>query len=106
MGISCEKHGKSKMSLKRVRKQGPNISRLFFTCSVPGCTFFKWADTQFPLCNCAARQHSVLKVSKKETSGGRWFFACRGGQGKGCNYFAWASPSQLQPLQGLLNPLT
>lgn len=106
--VSCEKHGTSKLALKRVRKQGANTCRLFFSCRGPGCSFFKWADTQFPLCSCpSSQQHAVLRVSKKETSGGRWFFACRGdGAAKRCNYFAWASPSQLQPLQGLLSPLT
>eukprot|EP00746_Dinoflagellata_sp_MGD_P130791 gnl/MRDRNA2_/MRDRNA2_64661_c0_seq2.p1 gnl/MRDRNA2_/MRDRNA2_64661_c0~~gnl/MRDRNA2_/MRDRNA2_64661_c0_seq2.p1 ORF type:complete len:157 (-),score=12.20 gnl/MRDRNA2_/MRDRNA2_64661_c0_seq2:43-513(-) len=104
---SCVKHGNRNLALKRVRKQGANNSRLFFTCRSAGCSFFQWADTHFPRCSCHLQPCAVLRVSKKEGSGGRWFFACRGASAnQRCNYFMWASASQLQPLQGLLSPLT
>lgn len=103
----CGRHGTKSLALKRVRKQGPNNGRLFFSCRGAGCSFFQWGDVHFPKCSCPSAPQSVLRVSKKETSGGRWFFACRGlDPGKRCNFFSWASPQQLQPLQSLLSPLT
>mmetsp|Transcript_78717 Transcript_78717/g.149616 ORF Transcript_78717/g.149616 Transcript_78717/m.149616 type:complete len:509 (-) Transcript_78717:60-1586(-) len=107
LAISCKQHGSRNLALKRVRKQGANNSRLFFSCRAAGCSFFQWADTHFPRCSCPSQPIAALRVSKTENSGGRWFLSCRAGGGnKRCNFFAWASPSQLQPLQGLLNPLT
>lgn len=104
---SCARHGRGSLVLKRVRKQGANNSRLFFACRAAGCSYFEWADKHLPRCCCPSQPTAALRVSKKESSGGRWFFACRAEvAGKRCNFFAWASPLQLQPLQGLLNPLT
>jgi len=106
---SCPRHGNN-LALKRVRKQGPNHGRLFFTCRGGECSFFEWADTHFPLCSCAAKKLAILRVSKTERSGGKWFFACRGGDkiagSTQCKFFAWASDHHLKPLQGFLNPLT
>ncbi|GAX75318.1 hypothetical protein CEUSTIGMA_g2763.t1 [Chlamydomonas eustigma] len=139
----CPTHGRGSVQLKRTHKTGPNNGRIFFTCKVRDCPYFKWADTGFPRCIClqggnaplGARDHTlfgsehdgasfssrhnlveksscsssnsschhqdsiagsaevrlgaagvtvplqkrrlcVLKVSKKEHSGGKWFFAC------------------------------
>lgn len=129
----CNVHGRRSLRLKRVRKTGLTAGRLFFSCQASGCNFFAWADAGFPRCNCqqavapgAARPASVLRVSKKEGSGGRWFFSCgqgpqppamgrcpdsdqQQGQGSGrhgrCNFFAWATPAHLEPLGPLLTPL-
>jgi formamidopyrimidine-DNA glycosylase len=134
----CRVHGAGPSMLKRVRKEGPNVQRLFFGCrarassrssasagnrgpTAPGsCAHFAWADSHFPLCKCAeppscsvgpremgaAAQRGAplarLRVSKKEASGGRWFFGC--GQ-RSCDFFAWASPAQLAPLGKSLTPL-
>ena len=129
----CNVHGRRSLRLKRVRKTGHTAGRLFFSCQASGCNFFAWADAGFPRCNCqqavapgAARPASVLRVSKKEGSGGRWFFSCgqgpqppamgrrpnsdqqqeqESGRHGRCNFFAWATPAHLEPLGPLLTPL-
>ena len=101
--FACGAHGAARTSLKRARKQGPNVGRLFFGCRVPACNHFAWADAQFPKCSCGGAP-ARLRVSKRAESGGRWFFGC--GSERRCNFFAWASDAQLEPLGGLLTPLT
>jgi len=107
VSIKCSVH--ASVSLKRVRKGGPNCNRLFYSCPAKGCQMlFKWADENFPRCGCG--KPSILKVSKTQESGGRWFFSCGAAAGgnkeKGCNHFVWANDSEIQPLKSLLRPLT
>ncbi len=101
--FACGAHGAARTSLKRARKRGPNVGRLFFACRVPSCDHFAWADALFPKCSCGGAP-ARLRVSKRVDSGGRWFFGC--GSERRCNFFAWASDAQLEPLGGLLTPLT
>ncbi|KAG1677735.1 hypothetical protein FOA52_001047 [Chlamydomonas sp. UWO 241] len=85
----------------------PNFDRVFFSCRPGGargaasskCIFFQWADGPFPRCACKVHAPApadprrarppprdfpaVLKISKKEGTGGRWFFCCGGGDGPG-----------------------
>jgi len=93
--------------------------------AVSKCSHFAWADAHFPPCKCspknsgknsggsgvangaaAAQRGAVvlarLRVSKREATGGKWFFSC--GQ-RSCDYFAWATPAQLAPLGNALTPL-
>eukprot|EP00928_Gymnodinium_smaydae_P037767 TRINITY_DN26177_c0_g1_i1.p1 TRINITY_DN26177_c0_g1~~TRINITY_DN26177_c0_g1_i1.p1 ORF type:complete len:529 (-),score=13.41 TRINITY_DN26177_c0_g1_i1:235-1734(-) len=107
----CQRHGRKSLCLKRCRKENGNVHRLFFSCRSAGCNFFKWADAAFPVCKCQPVRKSVLRISKKEGSAGKWFFCCQsGGPGKSaggrCDYFAWASDYQLAPIISLLSPLT
>ena len=95
---------------------------------VSKCSHFAWADAHFPPCKCSLKNHSSgnggsvsgygarsaaagqkgavvlarLRVSKKEATGGKWFFSC--GQ-RSCDFFAWATPAQLAPLGDALTPL-
>lgn len=127
---SCPQHGSKRIVLRRVRNQSsPNLHRLFRTCRVHGCPYFSWADAQFPSCKCGGSitsnantssssgsnsNKAVLKVSKTERTGGRWFFSCRRAAGNlphkpggsGCSFFQWATPAQLAPLAHDLSPLT
>lgn len=93
----CPQHGSHSVQLKRVRKDGTNKNRLFYACKAMTCQYFAWADGQFPTC-CGRK--TLLRVSKTQHSGGKWFLSCRD-----CSYFAWASPQHLEPLQTLLTPL-
>jgi formamidopyrimidine-DNA glycosylase len=134
----CPQHGSKRVFLRRVRnKSSPNLHRLFRTCGVRGCQYFSWADTHLPSCGCHPRGSSssktVLKVSKTERTGGRWFLSCAATNGsssssrstsssfsvrnhhpyptpkqfsKGCSFFQWATPGQLAPLANDLSPLT
>lgn len=113
----CKEHGPSGLVLKRVRVGGAgsakNASRIFFTCTYKKCNHFAWADTHFPYCKC--RNRTVLRISKTDRTGGRWFFSCRnrkvGGTGTGtvrsseCGHFEWATKTQLERLGSALNPL-
>ena len=127
----CPQHGSSALVLRRVRKMdSANRNRLFRACRVGSCPFFTWADSHFPSCRC--NQVSSLRVSKTETTGGRWFLSCRQrsattnkNQRKhsaktrrdngvvfqeasatgGCNFFAWAEPVHLKALGKCLTPL-
>ena len=118
--FACGAHGESRTSLKRTRKAGANVGRLFFSCRVPACAHFAWADARFPRCRCGggggtagkatARAPTAvarLRVSKRPDSGGRWFFGCGDADAKRrCDFFEWASDAQLEPLGALLTPLT
>jgi formamidopyrimidine-DNA glycosylase len=110
----CSQHGPSTLLLKRVRKtDSSNRNRLFRLCNVRGCQFFSWADSHLPLCSC--RKKSILRVSKTERTGGRWFICCAAGgskekssasqSGKECRLFSWAKPEHLGPLGNSLTPL-
>ena len=127
--ICCPQHGSRMTRVKRVRHSSnlSNRNRLFGTCVIKGCPYFTWADTNFPSCrNCKSR--TILRVSKTEKSGGRWFFSCAavgcGGVGGtsrfssshagGRHYqqvntnnghFSWAQPDQLAHIQSFLTPL-
>ena len=105
----CPDHGPSGLVLKRVRN-GKNTSRIFSTCTFSKCNYFSWADTHFPMCSCRSR--TVLRISKTDRTGGRWFFSCRnkkvgGGkwQGSECGHFEWANKLQLERLGSALHPL-
>ncbi|KAL7453947.1 hypothetical protein ACHAWC_005577, partial [Mediolabrus comicus] len=102
----CPQHGLRTTKLSRVRKDGTNKLRIFFSCKIQGCQYFHWADTCFPNCSCG--KHS--RISKTEQSGGRWFLCCGGNgrnnnSGNGCGHFAWATADHLAPLSSCLTPL-
>lgn len=135
----CPQHGSKRVMLRRVRNMSsPNLHRLFRTCGIRGCQYFSWADTHLPSCRCHPRGSSsktVLKVSKTERTGGRWFLSCAVTNGSssnsntssssfsarnhqplyptpaqqfsnGCSFFQWATPGELAPLANDLSPLT
>ena len=112
--IACPQHGGC--LLRRVRKSdSPNLSRIFRICKVRQCQYFEWADGRFPSCRC--RRKAILRVSKTERSGGRWFLSCSRGDKRGsnhnnnpektagCGFFEWAKPEVLAPLGSALTPL-
>jgi len=118
----CPQHGLKTVLLRRVRKIGPNLHRLFRTCRVPGCQYFSfsWADKHLPYCS-SCRCQTVLRVSKTDRTGGRWFLSCSNGSrsplkksnskessnaSQACSFFQWATPSQLAPFADRLSPLT
>ena len=127
----CPIHGSSSVVLRRVRKEGPNKLRLFYSCKNQNCSFFIWADTHFPFCHCHGnsstntnnnqktilnrkQKKAILRVSKTERSGGKWFLCCANGQdggvGKkntnyGCGYFEWATTQLLEPIKKHITPL-
>ena len=102
----CMLHGRRQLTLRRVRKAGPNEGRLFYACRGQGCELFEWADRGFPRCSCPGQPVAGLRVSKTKESGGRWFFGCRRDAMTRCSHFAWAPMDMAQQLGGLLNPLT
>lgn len=115
---SCPQHGSKTILLRRSRKVGSsNIYRLFRSCKVQGCQFFAWADSHLPSCYCPHKK-AILRVSKTERTGGRWFLSCataashRGSRSSSktpnnsCSFFQWATPSQLAPFGDNLSPLT
>ncbi|KAL3781593.1 hypothetical protein HJC23_007113 [Cyclotella cryptica] len=105
----CPQHGQKSIKLCRARNSTKqNTLRIFFTCKYRGCQYFSWADTQFPSCKCGLK--TVLRVSKTERSGGRWFLSCaqgdkRSANNNGCGHFEWARAEHLAPLGSLLSPL-
>lgn len=103
----CPQHGLRATKLSRVRKEGANTLRIFFTCKMKSCQYFHWADGPFPSCTCGKK--TILRISKTENSGGRWFLCCAGGgrgrNNNGCGHFAWATDDHLAPLSSLLTPL-
>ena len=99
---ACPQHGPTTFLIRRVRHKEANRNRLFGTCRVKGCPYFVWADNHFPNCT-TCRGKTILRVSKTEHSGGRWFFSCSTKTCKGM--FAWATPEQLEPLGTCLTPL-
>ena len=102
--LSCPKHGNQHVILRRVRAQNsPNFARIFRLCKKKDCEFFAWADMHFPSCHCKTR--AVMKVSKTEKSGGKWFFCCRSKANQGCGYFQWVNSQQLQRIGTGLTPL-
>ena len=115
IALACPQHGGC--LLKRVRKSdSPNLSRIFRICKVRQCQYFAWADGGFPPCRCGRK--AILRVSKTERSGGRWFLSCaKGDAGRrgssasnsdahhGCGFFEWAKPEVLPPLGPALTPL-
>ncbi|KAL9183553.1 hypothetical protein ACHAXT_004409 [Thalassiosira profunda] len=105
----CPQHGHTSLKLRRARN-GNNGLRIFFTCTRKDCQYFLWADSTFSQCRCGKK--TVLRVSKTERSGGRWFLCCASGDkskggssSNGCGHFEWASDKQLGPLRCLLTPL-
>lgn len=123
--ICCPQHGSRTIRVKRVR-HSPNLSnrnRLFAACNVNGCQYFAWVDLNFPPCQ-TCKSRTILRVSKTEKSGGRWFFSCDAvgcGGGRGsihCHdgrrdqtdctkkgHFSWAEPNHLSHIQSFLSPL-
>mmetsp|Transcript_12964 Transcript_12964/g.31594 ORF Transcript_12964/g.31594 Transcript_12964/m.31594 type:complete len:446 (-) Transcript_12964:982-2319(-) len=106
----CPQHGQKFIKLCRVRKGGQNTLRIFFTCKRKGCQYFCWADGQFSNCKCGKK--AILRVSKTERSGGRWFLCCasgdkssKGNNSNGCGHFEWAKDEHLAYLSPLLTPL-
>ena len=93
----CPQHGAHSVQVKRVRKTGVNQNRLFYGCKNRACPYFSWADSHLKTC-CGRKV--LLRVSKTERSGGKWFLSCQS-----CSFFAWATPQQLQPIQQHLTPL-
>jgi len=105
----CPQHGPKPILLRRVRKTGSsNLHRLFRTCKIRNCPYFAWADSHLPSCGC--RRKTVLRVSKTERTGGRWFLSCaasnQGLKPNACSFFQWATPSQMAPFADDLSPLT
>ncbi|KAL7527808.1 hypothetical protein ACHAWF_002314 [Thalassiosira exigua] len=107
----CPQHGSKSIKLCRVRKGNRNVLRIFFTCKFRGCQFFSWADGQFPNCRCDGHK-AIMRVSKTEKSGGRWFLCCASGdrsnkdsRSNGCGVFEWAKEENLAPLRSHLTPL-
>ncbi len=105
MRKACSTHGPSTVILRRCKKRGINEQRIFYTCKVRNCNYFHWADTNFPRCKCDKR--ALLRISKTEKTGGRWFFFCakRGEKENGCGFFQWAEPKYLDHYGHLLTPL-
>ena len=106
----CPQHRSSPLMLKRVKKvNSTSRNRLFRICKVPACPYFVWADMHFPKCVC--RQITILRVSKTERTGGRWFLSCRnastkpGDGSRGCQFFSWAEDDHLRPFGRSLTPL-
>jgi formamidopyrimidine-DNA glycosylase len=106
----CPQHGMKSIKLCRVRKENTNYLRIFMTCTVKNCQFFLWADGSFSVCRCEKK--AVLRISKTERSGGRWFLCCANGDrgskvggSIGCGYFEWATDQHLMHLKSLLTPL-
>lgn len=90
--------------LQRVRKEGPNHGRLFWSCAKrQGCGAFIWADADFPMCKCQKRS-TMRRVLKEGPTNGRYFFTCAAGSGgnnrstqgksRGCDLFMWAPALQ------------
>jgi formamidopyrimidine-DNA glycosylase len=100
----CPQHGSQTICIKRVRKspKEENRNRLFVSCKVKSCPFFAWADTHFPSCQ-TCKTKTILRVSKKEQSSGRWFFSCPKQECR--NSFAWAMPDQVLHFGKHLTPL-
>eukprot|EP00930_Biecheleria_cincta_P065194 TRINITY_DN508_c0_g1_i1.p1 TRINITY_DN508_c0_g1~~TRINITY_DN508_c0_g1_i1.p1 ORF type:complete len:762 (+),score=107.77 TRINITY_DN508_c0_g1_i1:289-2286(+) len=100
-----------------VRKEGPNMGRMFFKCSKPQgeqCNYFQWADEPIqamgqggsdppgvpgPPCQCGLPSVQ-LTVRKEGPNTGRLFFGCGRQQGERCNYFQWADEPPPQPGAG------
>jgi len=105
----CSLHGPNLLVLRRCRK-GMNQQRIFFACKMKNCKYFCWADVSFPSCKCGKRV--LMRISKTEHSGGKWFFSCaqsHGDKGKRsgtCGYFQWVEQEFLDQTFGhLLTPL-
>jgi len=106
----CPEHGVKSIKLCRVRKESIHYLRIFMTCTVKNCQYFHWADGQFSNCRCGKK--SILRISKTERSGGRWFLCCAYGDkvrkvdgSNGCGYFEWAKDDHTLHLRSLLTPL-
>lgn len=97
----CPEHGPS-LTLRRVQKSTANQYRIFYTCNKRNCSFFAWADRHLPRCKC--KRVAMLRISKTEQTGGKWFIACSKGK-PGCGYFQWADEKVLAPLKTRLRPL-
>ena len=101
--LGCPQHGFKNVQIKRVRKADTcNQYRLYLCCKSKGCAMFRWCDTMFPQCGCG--KTSILRVSKTQESGGKWFLSCPKGP-CGCGFFEWAQPRHLEPLQPYLATL-
>ena len=104
----CSLHGPEPVVLRRCRK-GINQQRIFYSCKIKNCKYFCWADGSFPLCKCGKR--TLMRISKTEHSGGKWFFVCaQNGADRGkrsaCGYFQWVEQEFLDRTFGqLLTPL-
>ncbi len=110
----CPTHGPKNIILRRCKKRGTvNEDRIFYTCKArdrgrKSCNYFSWADTTFPKCKCGKKV--IMRVSKTEQSGGKWFFFCANRKSgsrsnNGCGYFQWVDPQTLQRFGNLLTPL-
>lgn len=104
----CSIHGPDGIVLRRCRK-GIHEQRIFFSCKVRNCNYFCWADGSFPSCTCGKRV--VMRISKTETSGGKWFFHCserkdaKDGKRSSCGYFKWVDEESKKGFGHLLTPL-
>lgn len=65
---ACAQHPKA-TTLKRVRKDGPNLARLFFGCRARDCSHFAWGDGNFGQCEC--KKTAGLRVTKKGPNTGK-----------------------------------
>jgi formamidopyrimidine-DNA glycosylase len=90
-------HCKRACSLNRVRKEGENHNRLFWSCSLhvknkSRCKFFSWADDLFPRC-----EHKVVSVVRRVLKGGpnngKFFYCCGKSSSTQCKFFAWVEES-------------
>ena len=104
---------KKPTKLSRVRKIGPNLGRLFWSCAgtrnSTKCNSFLWADKLFPTCKCTIQPNTTTKtttninnsttntnrsiciirrVLKPGPTNGCYFFTCS--NTIGCGYFIWA----------------
>ncbi|GMR45672.1 hypothetical protein PMAYCL1PPCAC_15868, partial [Pristionchus mayeri] len=62
----------------RVKKENPNVHRLFFTCPASSCSFFRWLKKGMlpDSAKCLCGRDALEKVSENERSSGRKYTAC------------------------------
>jgi len=91
-------------SLARVRKTGPTLHRLFWSCNHRSkkCSYFHWADGLFPKCKNHNDQKEIVcilrRVLKDGPNNGRYFFTCpsvttvpsSSSSSSSCGTFVWA----------------
>ncbi|CAL8261666.1 unnamed protein product [Lota lota] len=94
----CASHRRP-ASLRSVHKDGENKGRRFYCCSLPRetqCTFFQWADLDFPECN-HGKRCVIRTVLKLGANNGRSFYVCGSKMGRQCEFFQWAESSSTLP---------
>ncbi|XP_070552680.1 endonuclease 8-like 3 [Ptychodera flava] len=93
----CPQHNK-KCVIRTVVKKGANNGRPFYACSMPRdrqCSFFKWADLNFPVCSGHGKRCKIHKVLKLGPNNGKSFYTCPLERGKQCNFFKWENTSSV-----------